>query len=433
MGRVRILVLGSGAREHAIIRALLAEDADHDITAAPGNAGIAEDVRTIGIDPNDSAAVAGYAEAHGVELVVVGPEAPLVAGVSDAVRERGIPVFGPSKAAAKLEGSKAFAKRIMESAGVPTGRAEVAGTIDEVRTTIDRFGAPYVVKANGLAAGKGVLVTEDRDAALEHARQWLEHGTVLVEEFLAGREVSLFLLSDGEHVLPLSPAQDYKRLLDGDEGPNTGGMGAYSPVPWLEESFVDEVIETIALPTVRAMAEEQTPFIGLLYCGLIVTEAGPRVIEFNARFGDPETQVVLPRLLTPLSGLLYAAATGELGGVPRPEFALDVAVGVVLASEGYPEAPVTGRAILGMDAASAVPEVQLLHAATDIAAIATDATSSWSTETLVTSGGRVLTVVALGSTFDEARGRAYEAIGKLTIEGGQYRTDIAAAVAPSAH
>ena len=433
MGRVRILVLGSGAREHAIIRALLAEDADHDITAAPGNAGIAEDVRTIGIDPNDSAAVAGYAEAHGVELVVVGPEAPLVAGVSDAVRERGIPVFGPSKAAAKLEGSKAFAKRIMESAGVPTGRAEVAGTIDEVRTTIDRFGAPYVVKANGLAAGKGVLVTEDRDAALEHARQWLEHGTVLVEEFLAGREVSLFLLSDGEHVLPLSPAQDYKRLLDGDEGPNTGGMGAYSPVPWLEESFVDEVIETIALPTVRAMAEEQTPFIGLLYCGLIVTEAGPRVIEFNARFGDPETQVVLPRLLTPLSGLLYAAATGELGGIPRPEFALDVAVGVVLASEGYPEAPVTGRAILGMDAASAVPEVQLLHAATDIAAIATDATSSWSTETLVTSGGRVLTVVALGSTFDEARGRAYEAIGKLTIEGGQYRTDIAAAVAPSAH
>ncbi|WP_460536967.1 phosphoribosylamine--glycine ligase [Humibacter ginsengiterrae] len=430
---MRILVLGSGAREHAIIRALLAEDADHDITAAPGNAGIAEDVRTIGIDPNDSAAVAGYAEAHGVELVVVGPEAPLVAGVSDAVRERGIPVFGPSKAAAKLEGSKAFAKRIMESAGVPTGRAEVAGTIDEVRKTIDRFGAPYVVKANGLAAGKGVLVTEDRDAALEHARQWLEHGTVLVEEFLAGREVSLFLLSDGEHVLPLSPAQDYKRLLDGDEGPNTGGMGAYSPVPWLEESFVDEVIETIALPTVRAMAEEQTPFIGLLYCGLIVTEAGPRVIEFNARFGDPETQVVLPRLLTPLSGLLYAAATGELGGVPRPEFALDVAVGVVLASEGYPEAPVTGRAILGMDAASAVPEVQLLHAATDIAAIATDATSSWSTETLVTSGGRVLTVVALGSTFDEARERAYEAIGKLTIEGGQYRTDIAAAVAPSAH
>lgn len=433
MGSVRILVLGSGAREHAIIRALLAEDADHDITAAPGNAGIADDVRTIGIDPNDGVAVAGYAEAHGVELVVVGPEAPLVAGVSDAVRERGIPVFGPSKAAAKLEGSKAFAKRIMEAAGVPTGRAEVAGTLDEARETIDRFGAPYVVKANGLAAGKGVLVTDDRDAALEHARQWLEHGTVLIEEFLAGREVSLFLLSDGEHVLPLSPAQDYKRLLNGDEGPNTGGMGAYSPVPWLEENFVDEVIKTIALPTIRAMAEEQTPFIGLLYCGLIVTDAGPRVIEFNARFGDPETQVVLPRLVTPLSGLLYAAATGELGGVPRPEFALDVAVGVVLASEGYPEAPVTGRAILGMDAASAVPEVQLLHAATDIAAIATDATSSWSTETLVTSGGRVLTVVALGSTFDEARERAYEAIGKLTIEGGQYRTDIAAAVAPAAH
>ncbi|MHA7985152.1 phosphoribosylamine--glycine ligase [Rathayibacter sp. CAU 1779] len=430
---MRILVLGSGAREHAIIRALLSEDADHDITAAPGNAGIAEDVRTVGIDPNDGVAVASYAEKNSIDLVVVGPEAPLVAGVSDAVRQRGIAVFGPGREAAKLEGSKAFAKRIMETAGVPTGRAEVAATIHEARSTLDRFGAPYVVKANGLAAGKGVLVTSDRDAALAHATEWLEHGTVLVEEFLDGREVSLFLLSDGEHVLPLSPAQDYKRLLDGDEGPNTGGMGAYSPVPWLDENFVDEVIDTIALPTIRAMAAEQTPFVGLLYCGLIVTDAGPRVIEFNARFGDPETQVVLPRLVTPLSGLLYAAATGELGGVPRPEFALDVAVTVVLASEGYPVAPVTGRPLLGLDAASAVPEVQVLHAATDVKALSTDATSSWSTETLVTTGGRVLSVVALGSTFEEARERAYTAIGSITLEGGQYRTDIAASVAPAAH
>lgn len=430
---MRILVLGSGAREHAIIRALLAEDAPHDITAAPGNAGIGEDVRTIGIDPADGVAVASYAEQHGVDLVVVGPEAPLVAGVGDAVRERGIAVFGPSKAAARLEGSKAFAKHIMETAGVPTGRAEVAGTIEEAREALDAFGAPYVVKANGLAAGKGVLVTEDRDAAIEHATYWLEHGTVLVEEFLAGREVSLFLLSDGEHVLPLSPAQDYKRLLDGDEGPNTGGMGAYSPVPWLDENFVDEVIDTIALPTIRAMAAEQTPFIGLLYCGLIVTDAGPRVIEFNARFGDPETQVILPRLVTPLSGLLYAAATGELAGVPRPDFAFDVAVGVVVASEGYPAAPVTRRPILGLDAASAVPEVQIFHAATDITAMSTDATSSWSTETIVATGGRVLTVVALGSTFDEARERAYRAVRTVSLEGGQYRTDIAASVAPAAH
>ncbi|QDZ15235.1 phosphoribosylamine--glycine ligase [Humibacter ginsenosidimutans] len=430
---MRILVLGSGAREHAIIRALLAEDAAHDITAAPGNAGIADDVRTLDLDANDGAAVASYAERHGVELVVVGPEAPLVAGVSDAVRERGIPVFGPSKAAARLEGSKAFAKRIMEAAGVPTGRAEVVGTVEEAEATLDRFGAPYVVKANGLAAGKGVLVTKDRDAALAHATYWLEHGTVLVEEFLDGREVSLFLLSDGEHVLPLSPAQDYKRLLDGDEGPNTGGMGAYSPVPWLDENFVDEVIDTVALPTIRAMAAEQTPFIGLLYCGLIVTDAGIRVIEFNARFGDPETQVVLPRLVTPLSGLLHAAATGELGGVPRPEFALDVAVGVVVASEGYPAAPVTGRAILGLDAASSIAEVQVLHAATDIRAVSTDATSSWSTETLVASGGRVLTVVALGSTFGQARERVYRAVDTITLEGSQHRTDIAAAVAPAAH
>jgi phosphoribosylamine--glycine ligase len=430
---VRILVLGSGAREHAIIRSLLAEDADHDITATPGNAGIADEVRTIGIDPNDGVAVASYAAAHGVELVVVGPEAPLVAGVTDAVRERGIPVFGPSKAAAQLEGSKAFAKRIMESASVPTGRAEVVGTLQEADAALDSFGAPYVVKANGLAAGKGVLVTEDREEALAHATYWLEHGTVLIEEFLGGREVSLFLLSDGEHVLPLSPAQDYKRLLDGDRGPNTGGMGAYSPVPWLDESFVDEVIDTIALPTIRAMAAEQTPFVGLLYCGLIVTDAGPRVIEFNARFGDPETQVVLPRLVTPLSGLLLAAATGRLDGVPRPEFALDVAVGVVLASEGYPAAPVTGRVLRGLESASAVPEVQIVHAATDLKAIATDATSSWAAETLVTSGGRVLTVVALGSTFDEARDRAYQAMHAIALDGGQYRTDIAAAVAPSAH
>ncbi|WP_460571738.1 phosphoribosylamine--glycine ligase [Humibacter soli] len=429
---MRILVLGSGAREHAIIRALLAEDADHDITAAPGNAGIAADVRTIGVDPLDGVAVASYAEAHGVELVVVGPEAPLVAGVADALRERGIAVFGPSKAAAQLEGSKAFAKRIMETAGVPTGRAEVVGTLAEAEATLDRFGAPYVVKANGLAAGKGVLVTEDRSAALAHATEWLEHGTVLVEEFLEGQEVSLFVLSDGEHVLPLAPAQDYKRLLDGDEGPNTGGMGAYSPLPWLDEGFVDEVLETVALPTVRTMAAEQTPFVGLLYCGLIVTDAGVRVIEFNARFGDPETQVVLPRLLTPLSGLLYGAATGELGGVPRPEFALDVAVGVVLASEGYPVAPVTGHALLGLDAASADPEVQILHAATEVQTLSADATSSWATESLVATGGRVLTAVALGSTFDEARERAYRAIDAIKLDGGQYRTDIAAAVAASA-
>ena len=287
-----------------------------------------------------------------------------------------------------------------------------------------------MVKADGLAAGKGVLVTDDRDAALAHAEHYLQQGPVLVEEFLDGQEVSLFLLSDGTNVLPLSPAQDYKRLRDGDQGPNTGGMGAYSPLPWLdgdfgsERTFVDEVIETIALPTVRQLAAEQTPFIGLLYAGLILTPRGIRVIEFNARFGDPETQAVLPRLVTPLSGLLFAAATGGLGALPRPEFRPDAAVTVVLASEGYPEAPETGRRIEGLDAAASVPGVHVAHAATAIGA-----TDDAGSAPLIATGGRVLNVVALGSDFAEARRRAYEALGHLRLEGGQYRTDIAARVA----
>ncbi|MBF4630597.1 phosphoribosylamine--glycine ligase [Clavibacter michiganensis subsp. phaseoli] len=414
---MKILVLGSGAREHAIVTALLREDAGHEIVAAPGNAGIARVVPVVKMDIDDPAIVAEHALAEGVELVVVGPEAPLVAGVADALRTRGIPVFGPGRAAAALEGSKTFAKRIMEEAGVPTGRAAQAGTIDEVEAALDEYGAPYVIKADGLAAGKGVLVTADRTLALEHARHYLGQGTVLVEEFLAGQEVSLFLLSDGHDVVPLSPAQDYKRLGDGDAGPNTGGMGAYSPLPWLPEGFVDEVIDTIALPTVRTLAAEQTPFIGLLYCGLILTADGIRVIEFNARFGDPETQVVLPRLVTPLSQLLLAAASGELGGVARPEFSDDVAVTVVVASEGYPEAPRTGRVISGVEEAERVEGVSIAHAAT-----------AESDAGLVATGGRVLSVVATGSSFVEARSRVYEAVGRLSLDGSQHRTDIAAQV-----
>jgi phosphoribosylamine--glycine ligase len=414
---VRILVLGSGAREHAIITALLRENAGHEITAAPGNAGIAADVPVIALDPTNPVVVTEFALDNDIELVVIGPEAPLVAGVADKLRQRGIAVFGPGKAAAALEGSKTFAKRIMDEAGVPTGRAVRAGTLDEAVAAIDEYGAPYVVKADGLAAGKGVLVTSDRDAALAHATYWLGQGSVLVEEFLDGQEVSLFLLSDGHNVLPLSPAQDYKRLSDGDEGPNTGGMGAYSPLPWLPAGFVDEVIDTIALPTVRQLAAEQTPFIGLLYCGLIVTGSGIRVIEFNARFGDPETQVVLPRLVTPLSGLLLAASIGGLGGLPRPEFSDDVAVTVVLASEGYPETPVTGRSISGLDTALAIHGVTIAHAAT-----------AHSGGRLVATGGRVLSVVATGADFTEARSRAYRALEAIDLEGGHYRTDIAARV-----
>ena len=262
---MRILVLGSGAREHAIITALLSEDAAHEITAAPGNAGIAAEVGVIALDPTNPAVVTEYAIENEIDLVVIGPEAPLVAGVADALRQRGIAVFGPGKAAAQLEGSKTFAKRIMDEAGVPTGRAVRVGSLVEAVAAIDEYGAPHVVKADGLAAGKGVLVTADREAAIAHAAYWLGHGSVLIEEFLDGQEVSLFLLSDGHTVLPLSPAQDYKRLDDNDEGPNTGGMGAYSPLPWLdqqfgsEDAFVDEVIDTIALPTIRQLAAEQNP------------------------------------------------------------------------------------------------------------------------------------------------------------------------------
>ncbi|KRA25085.1 phosphoribosylamine--glycine ligase [Microbacterium sp. Root61] len=420
---MRILVLGSGAREHAIILALKAEEAGHELFAAPGNAGIAHDATLVTLDGTDPAAVTEYANDENIDLVVIGPEAPLVAGVADALRERGIPVFGPGKAAAQLEGSKAFAKRIMESAGVPTGRAVRAHTRAEVESALDELGSPHVVKADGLAAGKGVIVTADRAEALAHADTYLPSGPVLIEEFLAGPEVSLFFLSDGDHVLPLSPAQDYKRLRDGDEGPNTGGMGAYSPLPWLTErfggeaDFVQLVTREVAEPVIRQLDSEGTPFIGLLYAGLIITEAGIKVIEFNARFGDPETQAVLPRLLDPLSGLLLAAASGNLEDHPLPAFAEAVAVTVVVASEGYPEAPIIGREITGLDAAAAVDGVHLAHAAT-----------AERDGALVATGGRVLNVVALGTTFAEASARAYRAVAEVSLDGAQYRTDIAARV-----
>ena len=336
---MRILVLGSGAREHAIVARLLADPDSHDVRVWPGNAGIAD--VAVCVDPGDNTDpgdVSSYVLAEDVDLVIIGPEAPLLAGVADAVRERGVPVFGPGKAAAAIEGSKAFAKRIMAEAGVPTGRAIRAATLAEAETALDDLGSPYVVKADGLAAGKGVLVTEDRTAALEHAERYLLQGSVLVEEFLSGDEVSLFFVSDGSTVLPLAPAQDYKRLLAGDAGPNTGGMGAYSPLPWLdtafgsERAFVQQVLETVALPVVRQLDQEDIPFLGLLYCGLIIEGADIRVIEFNARFGDPETQVVLPRLRGSLAQLLFLAASGELAGEPWPEFTDEVAVGVVLAS-----------------------------------------------------------------------------------------------------
>ncbi|WP_336644953.1 phosphoribosylamine--glycine ligase [Microbacterium sp. USHLN186] len=424
---MKILVLGSGAREHAIILSLRSEDAAHEIFAVPGNAGIAQDATLVDLDQLDGAAVAAFANEQHIDLVVVGPEAPLVAGVADVLRERGIPVFGPGRAAAQLEGSKTFAKRVMDAAGVPTGRAVRAASLDEVAAAFDALGAPHVVKADGLAAGKGVIVTADREEALAHAERYLPSGAVLIEEFLTGPEVSLFFLSDGDTVRALSPAQDFKRALDGDGGPNTGGMGAYSPLPWLADdfgsvdAFVAEVTETVAMPVVRQLDAEGTPFIGLLYAGLILTPDGVRVIEFNARFGDPETQVVLPRLRTPLSRLLLAAASGTLEDEPQPEFSDDVAITVVLASEGYPENAQTGRMIEGLAKAGSIEGVTIVHAATG----APDAPGG----SLIATGGRVLNVVATGADFADARARAYEAIGRIALDGAHYRHDIAARVA----
>ena len=410
---MKILILGSGAREHAIVKALIRTGTDpSNITCAPGNGGISKEVKTVSLNVNDPDAVTAWALDAQTDLVVIGPEAPLVAGVSDALRSAGIAVFGPSKAAAALEGSKAFAKDVMAAADVPTGMARKCTSISEVEDALDAFGSPYVVKADGLAAGKGVIVTSDKAAALDHANTFLAQGMeILVEEFLDGEEVSLFFLADGITVVPLSPAQDFKRAYDSDEGPNTGGMGAYSPLPWLPEGFVSEVEERVALPTVRELARQGTPFVGLLYCGLIVTNKGIRVIEFNARFGDPETQVVLRRLLTPLSGLLHKAATGQLATVLEPEFSKDVAVTVVLASEGYPVTSAPDREITGLEENDI--HVEIAHAATK------DLDGK-----LFAAGGRVLSVISIAKTFHKARKRAYKAIANIKLDGSHYRTDI---------
>ena len=415
---MKILVLGSGAREHAIVKALVRTGTTAaNVVCAPGNAGIAQDVTCVALNANDPVAVVAYATTEKFDLAIIGPEAPLVAGVSDALRTAGIPVFGPSQKAAALEGSKSFAKEVMAAADVPTGMAHECSTIEEVAAALDDFGAPYVVKADGLAAGKGVIVTSDREAALDHARKFIDMG-ILVEEFLDGQEVSLFFLADGKDVLPLTPAQDFKRAYDNDEGPNTGGMGAYSPLPWLPAGFVEEVQRTVAQPTIDELARLGEPFVGLLYCGLIVTNRGIRVIEFNARFGDPETQVVLRRLVTPLAGLLHSAATGKLATAPEPVFTEDVAITVVLASEGYPDTAAPNRPINGLQQAAEVPGVEVCHAAT-----AADG------DNLIATGGRVLSVVAVGKDFNQARNHAYQAIEQIQLEGSHFRKDIAKKVA----
>ncbi|RRR69144.1 phosphoribosylamine--glycine ligase [Streptomyces sp. RP5T] len=417
---MKVLVIGNGAREHALCRSL---SLDPDVSAlhcAPGNAGIAEVAELHPVDALDGGAVAALAQRLGVDLVVVGPEAPLVAGVADAVREVGIPVFGPSGEAAQLEGSKAFAKDVMAAAGVPTARSYVCTTPEEVAEALDAFGAPYVVKDDGLAAGKGVVVTSDIEAATAHANACER---VVIEEFLDGPEVSLFAITDGDTVLPLQPAQDFKRALDGDEGPNTGGMGAYSPLPWADPKLVDEVLQTVLQPTVDEMRRRGTPFSGLLYAGLAITSRGVRVIEFNARFGDPETQVVLARLKTPLAGVLLAAASGNLEDLPPLRWSDEAAVTVVVASHNYPATPRTGDPITGLDevAVQDAPHAWVLHAGT-----------KRDGDAVVSAGGRVLSVTASGKDLGEARERAYRAVGRIRLEGSQHRTDIAAKAASGA-
>jgi phosphoribosylamine---glycine ligase len=420
---MRIAVVGSGAREHALLEALAANPDVERLFAIPGNGGtaaIAENVA--GIGAGDAAALAAFVERQGIDLTVVGPEAPLVAGVADHFMDRGLAVFGPTSGAARIEGSKTFAKEVMAAAGVPTARAEVFSDPGQAVRALDRFGPPWVVKADGLAAGKGVTVTSDpaaATAAIEAILVGRLHGAagerLLLEEYLDGPEASLFALTDGRSVLPLAPARDYKRAEDGDRGPNTGGMGAYSPLPDVPDSLVDEVRRTILEPTVRELAARGMRYQGLLYAGLALTSRGPKVVEFNCRFGDPETQVVLPRLASDLTGLLWATAEGVLAG---EKIAWDprACVTVVLASGGYPGTYRRDLEVRGVERAAAQPGVRLYHAGTTLDAAGT----------LRTAGGRVLAVTALGGDLAEARDRAYAAAGLVEFEGVHYRRDIAA-------
>jgi len=385
------------------------------VVVAPGNAGIAALVRCVPIDVADAGAVADLASELEVDLVVIGPEVPLMAGAANELNARGIPCFGPSREAAMIEGSKAFCKEVMAEAGIATAMAHACVTMAEAEIALDTFGSPYVVKDDGLAAGKGVVVTSDRSEALAHALSCFEVGAmVVIEEFLDGPEVSLFGISDGSTVVALQPAQDFKRVGDNEEGPNTGGMGAYSPLPWLAESVVAEVTERVLQPMADTMNKRGTPFVGVLYAGLAMTSRGIRVIEFNARFGDPETQVVLSRLVTPLGQFLYAAATGQLKGFAELVWDPGFAVNVVIAARGYPENPVLGDPISGIEIVEAESDLAVFHAGTTLV-----------DGDLVTSGGRVLSVTAHAPALVQARERAYAGVAQIEIPGSHFRSDIA--------
>jgi phosphoribosylamine--glycine ligase len=423
---MRVLVVGGGGREHALTWGLHRSARVDDLHAVPGNAGIARLATCHEGDPEDVGAVVSLADRLRPDLVVIGPEAPLVFGLADELRRNGFVVFGPSADAARLEGSKAWAKDVMASAAIPTARARTCARVDEATAFVDELGGTAVVKADGLAAGKGVTVAGDRDTAIRAIRDCLEGrafgdagARVVVEELLSGAEVSAFALVDGDAIVPLALSQDFKRIGDGDTGPNTGGMGAYSPVPFVDASTQDRIWTGIVADTVSALRDRAVPYSGLLYVGLMLTSEGPKVLEYNCRFGDPETQVVVPRLSTDLADLLEAGATDALGDV-KATLSPGAAVTVVLASGGYPGSYRTGVEVSGLDAAGLHDGVTVFHAGTAIA-----------DGRVVTDGGRVLAVTAIGASIGDARDRAYRAAGEISFDGASWRTDIAAQVARS--
>jgi phosphoribosylamine--glycine ligase len=418
---MRVLVVGSGAREHALLWKLAQSPRVATLLCAPGNAGTAELAENLAVRSTDIEAIVRVAIERRIDLVVVGPEEPLARGLVDRLDEAGIRAFGPTRAAARIESSKSWAKDVMAGAGVPTARSAVVRTLEDAIAALGIFSLPVVIKADGLAAGKGVVIAGDRDEAFHILTAFLEDralgeaaATVVIEEFLRGVEVSVLALTDGESIVPLVPACDYKRVYDRDRGPNTGGMGAYAPPPAVDPAVLATIQSTILEPTVREMADRGTPMRGVLYAGLMLTETGPKVLEFNARFGDPETQVVLPLLDADLAELLAAVADGTLAEVPPPPAPDRAAVGVVIASGGYPAPFKTGLTIAGLEE---VPDDLLVFHA---------GTRRDDAGRITTAGGRVLTVVGVGNDLAAARDRAYAGVAALSFEGAHHRTDIAA-------